>query len=183
MPQRSFWNLLVAGCWLLVKDVLNLHFASCILQSEYSLRGVAPSPSHFLCLDTKKVTKERSRLQIILGLIFLSSRSAVQLAPLRYAQTVLLQKSPSQQGQKYSLDPKILWGRLKSVVIPKTYSQIALRDINTQISPKIGSLRCAGSPEMARTEQTKNSSIEQNPLLRARRSQLVGCIVAPLWHV
>jgi hypothetical protein len=34
------------------------------------LWGVAPNPSYFLYLDIKKVTKERSRLQIILGLLF-----------------------------------------------------------------------------------------------------------------
>jgi len=36
----------------------------------YYLWGVAPKPSYFLYLDIKKVTKERSRLQIILGLLF-----------------------------------------------------------------------------------------------------------------
>ena len=34
------------------------------------LWGVTPNPSYFLYLDIKKVTKERSRLQIILGLLF-----------------------------------------------------------------------------------------------------------------
>jgi hypothetical protein len=34
------------------------------------LWGVAPNPSYFLYLDIKKVTKERSRLQRILGLLF-----------------------------------------------------------------------------------------------------------------
>jgi hypothetical protein len=59
-------NLLGAGCWVLGKDVLNLHFAFCILifhegrcprpqihlnfafcilQSDYSMRGVAPKPN------------------------------------------------------------------------------------------------------------------------------------------
>jgi hypothetical protein len=32
---------------------------------------LAQRTCYFLCLDTKKVTKERSRLQIILGLLFL----------------------------------------------------------------------------------------------------------------
>jgi hypothetical protein len=33
---------------------------------------LAINPCYFLCLDTKKVTKENSRLQIILGLLFFS---------------------------------------------------------------------------------------------------------------
>src|SRR5664280_231191 len=60
----------------------NLRYASTSRRSEtgfppkgqewvyYYLWGVAPDPSYFLYLDIKKVTKERSRLQIILGLLF-----------------------------------------------------------------------------------------------------------------
>jgi hypothetical protein len=38
----------------------------------YCQWGVAPKTCYFLFLDKKKVTKEKSRLQIILGLLFFS---------------------------------------------------------------------------------------------------------------
>ena len=41
------------------------------------------NPCYFLCLETKKVTKENSRLQIILGLLFFS-------LPTQYNSLVLL---------------------------------------------------------------------------------------------
>jgi hypothetical protein len=44
-----------------------LIFQDLTLHNSY--RGVAPDPSYFLFLDKKKVTKEKSSLQIIFGLL------------------------------------------------------------------------------------------------------------------
>jgi hypothetical protein len=50
---------------------------------------LAQRACYFLCLDTKKVTKERSRLQIILGLLFFSLPTQYN-SLISFAQTVLL---------------------------------------------------------------------------------------------
>ncbi len=50
---------------------MHLHIFQDLISHNF-YRGVAPNPSYFLCLETKKVTKENSRLQIILGLLFFS---------------------------------------------------------------------------------------------------------------
>jgi hypothetical protein len=45
---------------------------SLLVQSFFVHFLLAQRTCYFLCLDTKKVTKEKSRLQIILGLLFFS---------------------------------------------------------------------------------------------------------------
>jgi hypothetical protein len=51
------------------------------------------NPFYFLFLDKKKVNKEKSRLQIILGQLLFSlptQYNSLRLVPLGFAQTVLL---------------------------------------------------------------------------------------------
>lgn len=65
-------------------------------------RSVPRVYCHFLCLDTKKVTKERSRLKIISGLIFSYLPSAIQLVVPPYdgaPQTVLLTQGLSSKQE------------------------------------------------------------------------------------
>jgi len=66
-------------------------------------------PFYFLCLDTKKVTKERSRLQIILGFLFFvlpTQYNSRHLVPLGVTQTVLLTKRHRSKPQNSRLTPK-----------------------------------------------------------------------------
>jgi hypothetical protein len=62
----------------------------------------------FLCLDAKKGTKEKSRLQIILGLLFFSLPAQYNSlsANWRIAQTVLLSTGPPSKPQNSRLFPK-----------------------------------------------------------------------------
>ena len=60
---------------------------------------------HFLCLETKKVTKENSRQQIILGRLFFRLAHAIQLAlhlPVDRSNSIAY-FIPSQQASKQSL--------------------------------------------------------------------------------
>ena len=62
-PCLVFCSVLLPAtnpCYFLCLEFTSVHFL------------LATNPCYFLCLDTKKVTKENSRLQIILGLLFLS---------------------------------------------------------------------------------------------------------------
>jgi hypothetical protein len=61
---------------------------------------------YFLCLETKKVTKENSRLQIILGLLFFDLPTQYNsLIP--FAQTVLLTLGPRSKPQNTRFNPKL----------------------------------------------------------------------------
>jgi hypothetical protein len=64
---------------------------------------------YFLCLETKKVTKENSRLQIILGLLFfgLPTQYNSLFAYWRIAQTVLLTFGPRSKPQNIRFIPKL----------------------------------------------------------------------------
>ena len=63
---------------------------------------------YFLCLETKKVTKENSRLQNILGFMFFGMRTRYNslTAKLRIAQTVSLTASPRSMPQNIHFFPK-----------------------------------------------------------------------------
>ncbi|MFA5818125.1 MAG: hypothetical protein WC854_02465 [Bacteroidales bacterium] len=66
---------------------------------------IAKNQYYFLCLETKKATKENSRLQIILGLLFFSLPTQYNsLASL--AQTVLLTSGPRSNLQNSRYFPK-----------------------------------------------------------------------------
>jgi hypothetical protein len=69
---------------------------------------VRPNPCYFLCLETKKVTKENSRLQIILGLLFfgLLTQYNSQSAYWQIAQTVLLTAGLRSKPQNSRFLPK-----------------------------------------------------------------------------
>ena len=68
----------------------------CAVRGFYVLL-LAANPCHFLFLDKKKVTKEKSRLQRILGLLFfvLPTQYNSLSANWRIAQTVLLTAGPA----------------------------------------------------------------------------------------
>jgi len=84
----------------------------CLRQSRFG-SFIRQKPCHFLFLDKKKVTKEKSRPQRILGLLFFG-------LPAQYNSSsfVLLKQYCLQQANAASLKtvayPKILWGHLKS---------------------------------------------------------------------
>jgi hypothetical protein len=63
---------------------------------------------HFLFLDKKKVTKEKSRLQIILGRLFFSLLTQYNSPMLRTGSNSIAYLRPPQQAEKQSLYPKIL---------------------------------------------------------------------------
>jgi len=69
---------------------------------------LAANPCHFLFLDKKKVTKEKSRLQRILGLLFfvLPTQYNSLSANWRIAQTVLLTAGPRCKPQNSRYFPK-----------------------------------------------------------------------------
>jgi hypothetical protein len=75
--------LLSNVCYFLCLENIFVHFL------------LASRVCYFLCLETKKVTKENSRLQIILGLLFFSLRTQYNSpeASLRVKQYCLLKPS------------------------------------------------------------------------------------------
>jgi hypothetical protein len=81
---------------------------------------VRPKLCYFLCLETKKVTKENSRLQIILGLLLFSLPTQYNSlsANWRIAQTVLLTQGPCSKLQNSRYFPKFSEAYLN----PKTFT-------------------------------------------------------------
>jgi hypothetical protein len=67
---------------------------------------LASNPCHFLCLETKKVTKESSRLQIILGRLFFSLPTQYN-SLVSLAQTVLLTAGLRSKLQNSRFIPKL----------------------------------------------------------------------------
>jgi hypothetical protein len=98
---------------------------------------LAANPCHFLFLDKKKVTKEKSRLQIILGLLFLvlptqyNSRHLVSLA---VTQTVLLTASPRCKPQNSRYFPKLS----EAEINPKTNNINAFYILKREGKPRNG---------------------------------------------
>jgi hypothetical protein len=73
------------------------------------LWSISGSHCHFLFLDKKKVTKEKSRLQIILGLLFFglpTQYNSWHLVSLGVTQTVLLTKGLRSKPQNSRYFPK-----------------------------------------------------------------------------
>ena len=87
-------------------DVFSCSFAFGELPSVGSF--ACPNTCYFLFLDKKKVSKEKSRLQIILGLLFFSLPVQYNSPELRSGSNSIAYLRPTQQASKHSLFPKII---------------------------------------------------------------------------
>ena len=109
MDKKYFFKLLYVRCVFVDAGAVPKAMGCNPWLVFCSVLLLAINPCYFLCLDTKKVTKENSRLQIILGLLFFglpSQYNSFHLISFGVTQTVLLTAGPRSKPQNSRFIPK-----------------------------------------------------------------------------